>query len=350
MKILFYGDLQVNFANAEYMSFMERTMNTLEQLVEEEKPDLLINLGDTTDTFGTVSVKDLVWAHRRLKRLSALMRKHTTGPASMHWILMGNHDVSDHACEYSTTELMEGADCIPFTKPVVNAYGLGVNMFPFTEDMDEVRGLLPDCKGTICSAGHIDWLGAKVTPTFVSTSGLDVAEYAEITNHVPFFQGHYHMPSDTPPLYVVGSPLHKDFNDDIVEIPRGFTWYDSDEGHISRIQNFNTYYTIKVKADSEEEVIRQYLAVMNDPGAITRTKVRIYCPSSAVEYAKEVFSSALSCSVIPTDTGKSDVDHAVAVSLTTPVGEVVNHAVEAADSSTYDRETLMKYGREVFEQ
>src|SRR5882672_4239133 len=114
MKILFYTDIHVSCVHRDYSKFLDATMTYLESLVKEHKPDILVNLGDTLDTFGTLDVRDGVKAAEYLQRLSDALPS-----GSVHVILRGNHDTADKEGKLSSAELVVPATSLYFSKQLL---------------------------------------------------------------------------------------------------------------------------------------------------------------------------------------------------------------------------------------
>jgi predicted phosphodiesterase len=333
LKTLFYSDIHCNLAKPDYTEFLDRTLQALCDLIKEENPSLVICAGDVLDTFGTVDVKTLVWARRWITRITEACN------GSRHVVLRGNHDTADHAGEWSSTELlgMEGVTAI--TSPVLLD---GVSYVPHTSDVGAVLAFLSECSKTKVEfvVSHLDWVGVHMTPDYVSKSGLSVEAYTRIMGKTPVFNGHYHMPLDSPPLRVIGAPLYKDFSDVESKIPRGFLLYDSYSKQVRRVENSHTYHTYSVTVEKESD-----LEQLKDLPKTSRVKV--YAPSALLDKVKESCEGFLWSSSHPTDSAKQAVGHTVEVSVKTPAVEVVEKAL-AKVGTGFNKDKLRLYGEESF--
>jgi hypothetical protein len=336
------------------MAYLDKTFDFLESHIKCVRPDILVNLGDNTDTFGMVDIRSLLWIKRRIHRLSDVMSAIHGDRYARHLIVKGNHDISDSEGEYSTTEMFGNENTIVFIRssvyyaPYVKTEMLGkpnadkIIVIPYTTDYPQVMKFLSDNAvddpETVFVCGHLDWLGVHLTPTYVSKSGMVLSDYGKLYSK-PFFSGHYHNPMDMDPLYVVGSPLYKDFSDNS-SIERGFLTYD--DGPIKRTYNEHTYYLVQLKIEDEDGL----KAIKKVPNP-EKTRIKITVPSALVEKAKKAASKFLWKAVYPSDSDKQQVDHKVSVSITSKPMDVVSAAVGASDE-TFNRETLFKYGNEAF--
>ena len=356
LKTVFYGDVHSNWAYPDYMAYLDKTFDFLESHIKCVRPDILVNLGDNTDTFGMVDIRSLLWIKRRIHRLSDVMSSIHGDRYARHLIVKGNHDISDAEGEYSTTEMFGNDNTMVFIRPSVyyapytrtGKDVLGhpnadkIIVIPYTTDYPSVMRFLSanevDSPDTVFICGHLDWLGVHLTPTYVSKSGMVLSDYKKLYSK-PFFSGHYHNPMDMDPLFVVGSPLYKDFSDN-ASIQRGFLTYEP--GKIDRVHNEHTYRLIQLKIEDEAGL----KAIKKIPTPES-TRIKITVPSALVEKAKKAAAKFLWKAVYPSDSDKQQVDHKVSVSITSKPMDVVSAAVGASDE-TFNRETLFKYGSEAF--
>lgn len=341
MRILLYGDPQINWGYPEYMELLDSTFDFLEELLERQTPDLLVHLGDHTDTFGTVDVKSIVHARRRLLRLSHLMANASPLPNS-HVILKGNHDLASRDETYATTELMEGENTLCVLNPIRHH---GVLFIPYTEDFDGVYKVLAASSPVRGVAAHLDWIGVNLTPQYVSKSGMDLGRYTEIMGATPCFNGHYHNPTDEyAPVYFVGAPLYRDFRDRMDDPPRrGFVLFDTESREVERIVNPHTYL-LKVWEGEDVAELERFIASLGDNAS--KTRVKIFVPTKRVKKARKVASgSDLGWwAVRPTDSKKQQADHTVQVSVTSTPTEVVDRVLSTVGDE-FDKDVLGELGR-----
>lgn len=359
MKFLFYGDLQIDRANSMYSEFLQSTLKHLTKVIQERQPDYLINLGDVLDGFGHVTVQDLTYSYDWMEYLGQLVRPSLeqyeclAGAVgeSRHWILKGNHDIGDKEGKHSTVHVMSCDMTNTIFKrietPEIPNVGY-VLVIPYTSNYAAVRAELDKMAGMPVKAifAHTDWFGLRpsIKSAYVETDGLDPARLAELFPGVPIFGGHYHTPVSMENLHIVGSPLHKDFNDVLTDIPRGFLEWDSESGEIERIANPCTYYCAEVRAESHADLASQARALLPNKDQL---RVKVYVPLSLVREADAEFEPFLWHAIYPMTSSKKSVEHTADVRLHASASELVELGVKQA-SGDYDSELLRRCGMEAF--
>ncbi len=325
MRVLFYGDLQINSAYPDYMECLEKTLGFLCETIECTDPAIIVNLGDFLDTFGLLDLKSLLFAKRWMDRIRDVT-------SARHILIVGNHDLGDTRQSENSLTLFEGTGRVVSKRAMVDdaeyfAYG----------SVTSLDGL--DNRSTPrFRAGHLEWSGVQLTPTHVSTTGLSPTEYSQRFS-VPFFNGHYHTPSRHGQVRMVGSPLFKDFGDD-PSVPRGFLLYDLATLQEEFVENPHTYLVSTVRLASEADL--GMLSTLS-----SRDKVKVYCPLRLVPQVEQYRDSVLWMGIYPTDTKVKGVEHRAKVNLTTPPEEVVL-AVCADAPEAYDRFRLRQMGNTLF--
>lgn len=338
MRILFYGDLQINRRRPEYMQQLKNCMTHLRETIRERAPDLVVNLGDVMDTKSLVDVEDLVWGYYQMREIAGVSKE--------HYILKGNHDLSDRKGEYASVQVMD-SDSRVFMNPEYVEYKNGTNILvlPYTEDIDSTYKWLSDFNPDLdLIIGHVDWIGCRLTPAYVSKSGFDQSWFQRIWRDVPIFNGHYHHPMDVGNLHLVGSPLHKDFNDVLGTIERGYTLWDSSTGHVERITNPHTYYCLQLTYESMEALEHGWRQLREMAGIL---RVKVFVSNELLDDAKEMFGGFLWSSIIPLDSSAIRMEHTSQLNLQSTPSEVLKKGVDAAPGD-YDKATLYALGQKAF--
>lgn len=336
MKVLFYGDIHTNFDFPDYMGFLDKTLGFLLQTIYAHQPKYVINLGDVTDTFGTVELRSLVWAYDWMQKIGRAAKE----CGGKHHIIQGNHDVDDKDCTISSVQVMQSAN----TQVHITASKQDEVLFlPFGTEAETARHLChsrgPEtAQDALLVAGHIEWRACQLTSSFVSKTGLDTSEPT-----LPVFNGHFHSPANVGKVHFVGSPLYKNFNDFETEIPRGFTLYDTDTKVVTRIENHHTYRMASIQAETESELEAQ-LSKITDMG---HTKIRFMVPKALLEIVESLRSEFLWCSVHRSDFEKTDVNKATGITIVSDKDTVVKTVVESAPKE-FSRELLTTYGSKAF--
>lgn len=336
MRVLFYGDLQIHTRKRDYASFLNATMLHLERLVKEQKPDLLVNLGDVLHTFGTIEAEDLLFAYRWTKRLEIAME------GRPHLIIKGNHDIADRYGKTAAIEVLASHQTRVVLEP--ERYG-DFLVLPYTKEFDEVREWLDQQSAPAGIFGHVDWVGAHATPTHATTEGLYPHEIAKRWTNVPVFNGHYHTPAQLGPIHLVGSPLHMNFSDALSPIPRGFAMWDTSTGEVTRIENRNTYYCVEATLETIDDISAFYEKVYPNRQQL---KLKIFTPLELVEQAQVTFGEGfLWATVTPTDSQRVTVEHLAGINLASSPDQIVQRVVETTPDDL-DADLLEKYARKAF--
>jgi hypothetical protein len=339
MKILLYGDMQVNCSRREYMRFLGLTVDYLVETIEKERPDLVINLGDTLDEFGKDDAESIVWAYDAMQRIGR-----ATGTCDSHWVLLGNHDVQDREGKISAIETFRSDVTQVFMGPEVMANGVGVIPHWTTsyEDLYEILGDWASVKQLHTVVAHLDWFGFRLTPQYVSKDGLDFDRVLQILPDVQFFNGHYHTPQSMGQINFVGSPLWKDFSDYDSGTARGFYMWDTETKKGRRIVNPYTYQCLTVEVETEEDAERELSTLR----PFDNLKVRVKCPSALFPLFEKYRSEFLWLGLYPTDTVKQEIETAN-ITAVSAVEEVVGAALKEAPVEL-DTALLYKIGLEVY--
>lgn len=335
MRILFYGDLHVNFQYPDYMQYLEKTLQHLVSAIKEHNPDLIVNLGDTLDGFGTVDVKSLVWAYNWMERISESIPI-TDWPS--HIILRGNHDLSDKELQYAAVDIMRSPRTAIVAVPEVR---WGIAFIPYAHDLAAAWELLHSDSSIKVAATHIDWKGYQL-PGCISMGGWSPGEVEVEFPGLKVFGGHYHRPAVMGPVRIVGSPLCKNFND-ADGSDRGFVLYDTETEVELFIANPNTYHLVVIKSETEEEFDSE-IAKIKEP---KDTKLKVFVPKVLLDKANSLRDSFLWMGVYQSDSSKEGVDSGCAITLTTSSEDVVNSAVGLAPPE-FDHPLLKSMGDIVF--
>lgn len=211
MKVMYIGDphLKINRFDLA-ITFL----TWLNKLIEEQKPDLVVNLGDTFDTHAVV----------RSEILNEFM-KHVYGVIALgipYVYLLGNHDMyKPNDPKYHVM--------LPFKNKIKDLYIVDEiqNLFdmtfvPYQYDGSKFpRQTLPI---VVC---HQTFLGADYGP-IRATEGVDASS---ISGCELIISGHIHTKSVLGPVLYVGSPFSQSASD--VDQVKGITTLDTDTYELS---------------------------------------------------------------------------------------------------------------------
>ena len=338
MRFLIYGDLHINHGKSAYTTFLKETVNYLIEQIREHKPDVLINLGDTLDTFGTQNVKDVVFARDVIRRLTV------AAGGAPHYVLRGNHDTGDKHGDDTWTDVFEMDFVEIVNHPSVHSI-LGKNFLfvPYTRNfsMEQFTDLDKHCTGVFA---HTDWIGCRLTPKHISTTGFVPADVAEALPGVPVFAGHYHTPMQAGPVYFVGSPLYMTHNDEVTETPRGFTLWDTDADTKVRIPNPHTYICRTFTCDTLPQLKKARQEIGDDA---SRSRVRVFTKRRLIDTVEEIFFDCLWLGVYPQDNEKTEVTFGTKVAIQATPMEIVDQASAIAPDDL-SPELVKSTGRQAF--
>lgn len=206
MKVLFIGDPHLKINRFDLATSF---LNWLNKLIEEQKPDLVVNLGDTFDTHAVI----------RSEVLNEFM-KHVYGVLSQgipYVYLVGNHDMyKPHDPKYHVM--------LPFKNKIKDFYVIDEiqNLFDMTFVPYQYNGTnFPKSVLPICVA-HQTFLGADYGP-IRATEGVDATS---ISGCELIISGHIHTKSVLGSVLYVGSPFSQSASD--IDQVKGITTLDTD--------------------------------------------------------------------------------------------------------------------------
>lgn len=301
MKILYYTDKHVCPFNefskpvedgkTSLLLEHEETYRWLASLIDEEKPDYVIDIGDTAQTIGYLDGLSLTCISEGERRIDEACRQ----SGSQIYRLIGNHDLMDDTSRVHV---------LPYLTNVVDTMMVADNFLfiPFYRHEDEWKRRYETCLEQypriqrVCI--HLDIVGAQFnySPTNLCHTGYKPPQ----TSQFKIYAGHFHHPQQLGPnLEVVGSCMYRTFSDEYAGFaPRGAlleTLGRHGEHSVRRIENPCTsiYSTVSVKDENPEELSRK-LESLDHP---ERTYLRMIYPRSlqdiALKYAKDFKGSRL---------------------------------------------------------
>jgi DNA repair exonuclease SbcCD nuclease subunit len=245
MRILWFTDIHLR---PEYKSRGEKFLNFICELAEQEKPDLIVNTGDTFHT------KDKVFTSMTKMYEIALARMLKVAPVVN---IVGNHDwgvlYATHALEYY--------DSIEIgTNKVVNVsdtYRIGnIGFTAYVKDDVKMKKSLSELRGCEYLFGHFDINGFQLGSGWEEVSA--VASTDTFKNFSYVLSGHYHLAQekqigDTKFIYC-GSPYTIDFGES--DQSKRVMIIDTEKKEFRSINTNMTYHkTLTIKAGEDFPVI-----------------------------------------------------------------------------------------------
>lgn len=230
MKIFIYSDLHISKTssilpntsdNPKYTYRQNMILETgkyLADIIDQVKPDMIINLGDTFDQH-TVTSYDIKVASEFFKCFRYLNIPHL--------VLVGNHEMVNY--DFNAIEILSNIDNITvISEPctidgnfIKNLYGNTTNvpelntqlaLMPYMEFKDILN--FPD--GTYLFS-HIDIMGIKIRGNFELPEGVSKEQ---LSKYKLVFNGHIHRPSIKDNVVNVGSISTHSFSDDDECVPQ----------------------------------------------------------------------------------------------------------------------------------
>lgn len=353
MRILFYGDLQIDASKVDYHERVEQTLAYLVELVETINPDYVINLGDTFETFSTLDVRSLLSARDWMREIGQAVRSQPSPedpPTGFHYVLLGNHDATDQEYRRSAIEVFEDATwgrTAPVLEPklIGTPYG-SILLAPYGSTLEDLRQVVQEDGGysPFVAAGHVDIAEVQLSPKVSAEDGIDPSDLESLlADGALWFNGHYHAPQQVGErVHIVGSPLYKDFRD-TWGARRGFLLWDSEDG-IQRIPNPHTYFLQSFRVETEPEL----QAALDGVEQPSETKVKVFCPSPLIPVATDRQDEFLWLGAHPTDSDVLEVDHLVDISVNEDPRKILAAAVAEAPERL-EQERLRRHGEEIFD-
>jgi DNA repair exonuclease SbcCD nuclease subunit len=204
-KVLFVGDPHLKINRFDLATSFLAWLN---KLIEEQKPDLVVNLGDTFDTHAVI----------RSEVLNEFMR-HVYGVMAMgipYVYLVGNHDMyKPHDPKYHVM--------LPFKNKIKDFYVVDQiqNLFDMTFVPYQYDGSKFPRQTLPIVVAHQTFIGADYGP-IRATEGVDATS---VTGCDIIISGHIHTKSVLGSVLYVGSPFSQSASD--VDQIKGITIFDT---------------------------------------------------------------------------------------------------------------------------
>ena len=310
MKILAFGDVHIT-EHTEFSVDTEDGLTShlhaclasadwLEKVILEQKPDLVVNLGDIVENKGVFSERVLWTVDRFTSILTAVCQR----TKSQYVQLLGNHDYK--AATFRDRALAMIDNKILYTDPTVIIPFVGkpysVLLLPFNKEMEEtacreiVRATEAEQGGNLkLCLGHIPVHGARMTPKsdYLEKGGLD----PQVFEGIPLINGHYHFPGEygkvrgdrtETSVIFAGCLVAKDFKDLQGDIPHGAVLFDMDNWSWTRLANPHTPIFMDTTVDDA--------LLIEEMG---RACVRLYFKPEEDEAADSIKPLFLGCRKVP---------------------------------------------------
>lgn len=273
-----------------YLWQVRRSFEWIFNRISCEHPDIVICLGDLTDTTGFVDTASLNVVHDLSAEL-VRATKRSNQYAEVYY-LVGNHDFYSLDHNLHNLKFLNDLGISVIDKPrVTQSFADQIPFFciPWVENLDNVQ--IPSGIRFIIS--HLDIKGSLITGGGTLPVGADPHSF-----DLPVFNGHLHMPSEVGKVVNVGALLSRDFRD-ANSPPRGIVWLDVYESSLKFLRESNPHEipfqdikifseddATKFSGDKQSNLQNSYARITYDekyaPIVKSLSSVPLKCRTSAV--------------------------------------------------------------------
>lgn len=333
MKILLIGDphLRIN-----KFSLATQFLTWINKYIEEQKPDLVVNLGDSLDTHAVI----------RSEAINELMSHiyHVIDLGIPYVYLTGNHDY------YSPKDSKYHA-LLPFKDRINNLFIVdkpqdlfGMTFVPYLPNGND----FPKKTQPICIA-HQTFLGADYGPV----NALEGVDANTISADI-IISGHIHKKHNLGKVVYVGSPYSQDASD--ANQIKGISTFDTDTFEFSFTQTpMPTWKSLKFEisstatasdihalleqATSDRTQVHHYLLELTGP------KAEVVAYVESPKYLKLVKDLSIRLKTVFTDKERKKVS-INAVSME----QILSEFVDKVYNGSLDKDKVLQKAKEVLEQ
>jgi len=259
MRCLIFSDLHFFSAPSELPQYKNRldyqraTCSWLAGEIAAREPDLVVNLGDSAHRHASITMDALQAFGQSMNEIAEACKVAGDVPFI---IVAGNHDQAtvDGSVTFLNGLMAKDAWIVAhewrrFTTPA----GGTMAVLPHTTDTKKLDGWLAEHASADLTLIHQDVKDVLWSPGRPSPTGVDLSCLARRGWTIG---GHYHHPQlfEEKRLAIVGSPFYASWSDSIVARPRGYLWFDSEEGP-SWVENQLTPIRHTLRVGKSEEAV-----------------------------------------------------------------------------------------------
>lgn len=288
MKILLYSDLHISrtssilpmLSDSIYTYRQKMIITTgqwLAQIAVNEKPDLIINLGDTFDQH-TITSYDVDVASRFFQNFK------TSKEVSKipHLILVGNHEMINQ--NFNAIEILNNIDGVTVIKDSVS-----ISSSDYANTKDNIQlAFLPYCNYTDILSypdgdflfSHQDIQGSTIRGDFKLPDGINTNS---LKKYKLVFNGHIHKPGVFGNVINVGSVTTHSFSDDNDSVPQTYI-FDTSTLNLKTFRNPYCPLFRKVEIKSEQE-LQSYIQNLD---RYFKYVLNVICPFDIKENVKQI--------------------------------------------------------------
>lgn len=333
MKILFLGDQHLRINK---FSLAIQFLTWVNKFIEEQKPDLVVNLGDALDSHAVI----------RSEVLNELMNHiyYVINLGIPYVYVTGNHD-------YYTPKDSKYHALLPFKNRIANLHIVdvpqdlfGITFVPYLAD----GKVFPKKTQSICIA-HQTFLGADYGPVN-ALEGVD----ADTISADIIISGHIHKKHNLGKVVYVGSSYSQDASD--ANQIKGISTFDTDTFEFSFTQTpLPTWKTLKFACDSSTTFSDIHLRLeqatsdrtKNDHYLIeiTGPKAEVVAYVESTKYLKLVKDLSISLKTVFTDKERKKVSINAS-----SMEQILSEFVDKVYDGSLDKNKVLQKAKEVLEQ
>jgi DNA repair exonuclease SbcCD nuclease subunit len=327
-KVLFIGDMHLQINNFTLALSFLRWVN---EFIAEQKPDLVVNLGDALDTHAVI----------RSEVLNELMNHiyHVVDMGIPYVYLKGNH------CQYVPKDSKYHA-LLPFKNRIDNLYIVdssqdlfGMTFVPYLADGQA----FPKTTLPICIA-HQTFLGADYGP-ITALEGVD----AETISAEIIISGHIHKKHQLGKVVYVGSPYSQDASD--VNQIKGISIFNTNTYefafHQTPLPIWKSYKGNISKTHTIDDIHASFKDTLVNKAdhcvvELTGPKAEIVSYIESTEYLKLIKGFSITLKTVFTDKERKKISINA-----TSMEQVISEYVDKVYSGGLDKKEILKRAKEV---
>lgn len=280
MRILLYSDLHISKTssilplysdNPQYtyrQNMILQTADWLSQIMVNEKPDLIINLGDTFDQH-TITSYDVHIASKFFQYFTDRMIMNNINIP--HYVLVGNHEMINS--NFNAIALLNNISNITVIDECTTIDNL--SFLPYCNYKD----IIDFPEGTYLFS-HQDIQGSSVRGDFELPEGID---RNVLTKYKLVFNGHIHKPSIKNNIINVGSVTTHSFSDDESTVPQAYI-FNTETLDLKIFKNLNCPLFRKFTINKNIEELYSFINTLDTS---YKYILHIVCPFEIKEQVKK---------------------------------------------------------------
>ncbi len=225
-EIFIYGDIQFGysgeFSYPSVTGYSTRLDNTLGvaswlcQLIEANKPKMVVSLGDVLEAMLMIDAASLSAAAKGMGMISQTCAK----LGIKHYVVLGNHDLCTESRSVYSTEFLNFYPNTQVVSELLVDDTLKIALIPYINDTELFLNTVKDIPSDFRLFTHIDLAGIQLTGSgYKSEEGIDPKS---LTRFKLVVNGHIHIPSKVSNNIIdLGSIIQTQYDQMAKDLPRG---------------------------------------------------------------------------------------------------------------------------------